>query len=97
MGFTIKPQDQRSNQSVAINLTASQFERVRMTAELLDNSTVDYIIGQLIEQGCESEEALRKKLEPKTAERPEPISSKTAKPGKRDEHSPKGEPLAATA
>ena len=97
MGFTIKPQDQRSNQELILTLKASHFERLRMTAELLDKSTPDYIVEQLIEQGCESEDALRKKLEPKTAERPEPISGKTAKPGKRDEHSPKGEPLAATA
>lgn len=60
MTLNIKPQDKRANEKVEFELHPDLIQRLHAFAKLLDDSDVNYVLGQILEQALPAEKQVKK-------------------------------------
>jgi hypothetical protein len=60
MTFNIKPQDKRAPEKIEFELHPDLIQRLKTFAQSLDDSDVNYVLGQILEQALPPEKPTKK-------------------------------------
>jgi len=75
MTFNIKPQDKRQPEKVEFELHPDLIQRLKTFAQSLDDSDVNYVLGQILEQALPLEKSAKRER----TERPPKSPKETAR------------------